>query len=1100
MSAEDEAPIAEGSEMLRNLLRAVLTCGFVLCATSVSAATVDETNGLAEAINFTLRDANLLQNGSFELGLGSEPFYPGWETSDLIHVPTEHPPLPVIDKSEAHSGRQSLRLEMVKGTHKALLLIAPPLGVKEDEMYLFTFWLKTDCPQLKAFCQYSDHPQCLVRPCDKEDGWVRWYAHIKNGRPGRGLRLVFSNRAGKPFKLWVDDVCWQKIDGPPDLRKKPRPYLRAGNVEAVLLPTNRTELRFADRPMTVQWKMLAEKATRVKAQLFVCDLSRRTIGQKVNLGQQQLDEIPCGGTSDLGRLKRGTYLAVLAVRDAQSGAVLAVARERFAVLTDLRDVPAIDGFVCGTHEGLRSFRHTGYEFNWRGYWVPDEFFKLSYQTGIRMQRLYAKLDKLMPRKGEPDWYLDEYLRLSRKNKCHSMFVFPNWPERMEKKKFTTLQSREELKDGDWWFKEGQFVKEGRTGKVIIDVLEDHDDKARIVIAPPKTELLELCADVAKRWGDLLTCVEYMNEGNLRLYPKDYLRLVAEPIYPVMKKHAPELPLILGLNRNELHAREFFELGGWQYADGFNYHPYGGPSLMENAIPALRAYEKVAHDFKSKKRLHMGNSESFRQKSWQMAQRYLLDFSAGSSWSSGCTWDSAFAQEWARRNPSYNRGPFTPGRGAVAVNGMHRVLAGSKSLGRVDADPEDKTLVVLAEADGLYTVACAAANDTNRCALLKVDLSGLQYKCFDTWGEETVPRNDETVLTREILYFQSSAPRLHERFRRSKVQWKNKALSRRYTERHDVDEGITDQIRTGYYPSKRYGYPTTWRVMRRTDSAMALSQVATELPREGSEVRTRNQLNDITILPIDSRRRVKAPKFDLDDTVYLMCEVYHSQKEAVDMYWTSRGVGQVQMWLNGESVLGRKQFGGTHGEHWLKAEVGLLAGENVIMVRCKQERADAAFRVRLGDSPHQGYPVDRTDAPGMIALNGGDNGLIDNIKKIGSVGRGSWRRGPNLKEGETDVAVDFAFVDDGAYRINAVKFYSSNLTYPPVRWKVLGSNDGNRWSELCNMTIKNHREAVGRPFRFGNGRAFKRYRLLMTPMQRYKHLRLGEVDFLDYGEG
>ena len=69
----------------------------------------------------TNQERNLLVNGGFELGLGAEPFYPGWCPRSIRNggagghgiTPTaaETPPRPFADETVARSGGRSLDLE-----------------------------------------------------------------------------------------------------------------------------------------------------------------------------------------------------------------------------------------------------------------------------------------------------------------------------------------------------------------------------------------------------------------------------------------------------------------------------------------------------------------------------------------------------------------------------------------------------------------------------------------------------------------------------------------------------------------------------------------------------------------------------------------------------------------------------------------------------------------------------------------------------------------------------------------------------------------------------------------------------------------------------
>src|SRR5690606_25319523 len=102
------------------------------------------------------------------------------------------------------------------------------------------------------------------------------------------------------------------------------------------------------------------------------------------------------------------------VRDKSSGELLGIARERFTVMTDLRDVPAPVDFGAGYHGGLEFGNEVG--FNWRGYWTLDDFFATNFQTGMRVQRDIFNWEQLEPERGKYVWdYLDARVEAASRN-------------------------------------------------------------------------------------------------------------------------------------------------------------------------------------------------------------------------------------------------------------------------------------------------------------------------------------------------------------------------------------------------------------------------------------------------------------------------------------------------------------------------------------------------------------------------------------------------------------------------------------------------------------------------------------------------------------
>jgi len=615
---------------------------------------------------------------------------------------------------------------MTSGIYHALLYIAPPLGMDVKKDYNISFWMKASRGGVKPSLARCVRTQQSIRVQigkPGRNGWVFVVGHAKaSGDPAQAHRIEFASDRPDPFTVWIDDVRWTQgsSDDSP----------RSGPVEIVLQPEPRNGMRFAGRPVQLHWVADADTVRQVELELHLRDLTRGGTHSVPWQGNAALGRKPSSGTIELAPLKRGHYMALIAVRDGNTGELLAVGRERFAVMSDLRELPPPVNFVAGTHFGLRAFSWRNFEYNWRGFWTTDEYFRLNYQTGFRIQRVFVNWADLEPRRGEYTWYIDADLRAATRNGCTTMLVFPQWPRAFKPDEYRAIMEGHDNSQGKWLVRQGVDISKYRGGRHAWPA-----NRHLKIIAPPPDAITITCARVAARYRRDLAVIEFMNECNGIVTPEGMLKHIASKAYPMFKSTAPEVPVVLSVTsdkRSPSYAERFFSIGGVEYSDGYTFHPYGWDVISNGGLHAVKLYKARAERASTRqKKLLVGMSECLHIRDgrifqgWEIVQRTLLDWSSGFRWSCGVPVDRAFAVEAGPRNPWRWRGPFAPGFGAVALNGLYTVLAGAKSLGRVDID--DYVLIALFETrptPKAYTVALAATDAQSKLAQLVVDLRGV----------------------------------------------------------------------------------------------------------------------------------------------------------------------------------------------------------------------------------------------------------------------------------------------------------------------------------------------------------------------------------------
>jgi hypothetical protein len=1059
-----------------------------------------------EVVNFAPGGKNLLVNGSFELGLGAEPFSPGWRAKGHYDMPRVYPPLPVIDDKVSHTGSRSLMFDMPQGTNTALLYMKPPNNLDRKKTYYLSFWIKSNIQGLHAIdVSSSGNRRLWCRKTSSENGWDLFAGSFPKTKSGtelaRTFRIAVTDAKNKPFKFWIDDICWSE--------GKAAHCETSGPVEAVLKHKQGPDIRFAEEPVILQWAAQSDRDRKVKLELHLRDLTRDGIGIVRREGTVSLGKTPTQKSINMGKLKRGHYMALLGVRDAASGRLLAVGRELFSVMTNLRKLPTPVDMVSGTMFGLQGSGWGGYEYNWRGFWTSPEYYDMAYQFGLRMERVFVRWNILEPERGKYNWYFEPHIKIAKSKGCQTMLVFPQWPDRKNIKAYNKIINTPGNGEGRWLWKEGKLLRKGARRGVVVDLIEIDDTVTEVIIMPPADALIETSRKVAERYAKDLALVEYRNECNLIVPMKEFLEYIAKPVYPVFKKVAPDLPMILCANRTIDAPMEFFGLGGWQYADGYSYHPYGAPNVKLNGIKTMREYESVIEAFKDKKKLRLGQSELLLQhergklRGWETSQRVLLDWSGKCNWSTGpfikgfCAIGAEFDQ-WS--------GPHVPAYGAVAMNGMHRVLAGAQSLGRAAPDPDDMVLVALFKSkypvETTYTAAITAAHLYGRVALMQLDLSGLPCKAFDQWGELIDLPKAPLALSKDVLYLQSRDKRLIDRMKQAKVKWHSSVISRTDDDFPNSGQGGAYQYKTGMIRKEDIGYQDIWKVISTQDSSMGAPQATAALRRDGAKVLKADKLHNVSFAAKQTRHRGRKgkqpPALPETSVSYALAEPFHPASETIDFYWTEMGIKSMELWVNGESVYKRRNSNkGIFGENWHRIRTNVKAGFNSILVRIVKDKPNAAFRLCAGDSPKTPLPIDRTDAPGMLLKIGTGRrqrvvgALVDNQFQ-GT----NWRQ--VTKPGGV-VTFSLSFIDGLSHRINGYELYPGYVPNDaPKKWVLKASNDAQKWVTLDKRELRYHWLAWHEAFKFDNNTPYRYYQFEFEAAGNM--LRMGEIEMFDFGPG
>lgn len=918
---------------------------------------------------------NLLTNGSFELGLGAEPFYPGWRVTEASLAETEVPALPMLDPANAHSGRQSLKLSKGRGKSVAYLDFQSP-ELPENTVTQFSFWAKAARPGVKmlfGICPEDGKGRTPSAPRvangDLATDWQLWQGSLPARSGVVPLRVEFSSDSPEPFEVWIDDVSWtvgQRAD-------ESGTRARAGAVEVVLLPEARNAIRFAGKPITFRWSADADRKRDVALNLTLRDLTRRGAAVSVWRGEASLSDSPAQGEIILPEIKRGAWWAELEVRDMASQALLGVARERFTLMTDLRGMPAPVDFDAGYHGGFEFGNEVG--FNWRGYWTLDDFFANQFQSGFRVQRDIFDWERLEPEQGRYDWgYLDARVEAAQRNGCTTIICTPHKPFNLPRNQASKVLNNPDSGDGRWIYQTATDISDHSVRSTPMGGGGD-PAKRNHLFAPDPKALTDFMTTLAARYRGKVDAIEFLNEPNLYIDPAGLIEYYFKPAYAAMKAAAPDLPVLMNQTMDfsadgNGYTGQFLKLGGLDYSDGVFHHPYGVAQLEENGIEGVKTLERLTGTYsKPDKKMLLGMSEihglggsSRAFIRGEVVQRALLDWAVGCRWSAGALLTRQAFYEGNSPRLWFMRGASAPGVGAVHMNGLYSTLGGYRLLRRIELD--DNVLIMAFEkADTLaegprYAVAITGAEFPMIVTTMEADLDGIGLTAFDFTGEPvTLSSLKQIRLGKNALYLKSDDAALFERLQAGRISW-GQAIA-----------GVTEELlgpdaersiyTTGVPPlrERTSGVITRWTLLDEVGDSDAED---TDFPVKAGLTTQAGKL----VWPPGKTRVVDHPlpyvllSGDNPPTI-----VWHHAFTAIEsprtgeMTWYFSATGPATLWLNGTNRIDLSDLPyGLVGGTWKALTIPVRVGSNHILVQVASRGAPAAFALSADTEVINNFPV------------------------------------------------------------------------------------------------------------------------------------------------
>ena len=976
---------------------------------------------MQEVIEYQPIDGNLLQNGSFELGLGASPFYPVWLNR------TKHPPatmavdaipLPEIDRTVAHTGKASLHFKVNKKAPYSIKMYFKQPILNPGQEYILSFWVRSNGDTLSV----TGSPQ--HRGVGSE--WKRCRIRLTSKKL---MCIEIFNSKGEPYDVWIDDIMLYKKSSPLD---KNDGYAPASPVEISIIPEKRDGLHFLNEQVPIHFAYSAPAVKRkVNFLLVVRDLSRYASTVLVkNLKIPSPTPEPLSQSYKLPKLKQGQYQLLIVALNNTDKKVLGVGRLRFAVLNDLRGKESLQGFNIGSHGGLRLFSGK-IPYAWRGSWSADEYFRLMTLCGITLQRdrlVFPR--KLEPKKGVYNWSISDNEILGGVKYGHkTILMFPSWPKAVDPdhKAFKAAINGPD-ENGNWWYKTGTLQREGVWGHT------SWNKKMKLLI-PDFDEVGKMCEKVTRRYHDALFMVEMLNEYN-GICTAKIMKTVAEHVYPALKKGDPGLPVVLSITKGVNAAEVFFKIDGASCSDGYTYHPYGRTTLSSDAKQCMEEYADLIKRYSTpEKKLIMGDTERHFMElggmlqSFQAVQRALLDWGYGAVCSANDASLFFVTRETQALQRFQFRASFSPGPAAVAINGLSSTLAGCKLLKRIDKD--DRTLILAFERnsqkyDFPYVISLTAADQPGLMAHIHVPLGDCKYKTKDMYGADINElTGNDIYLDRDTIYLLSKSPNLISAFDKAVVDWKT-GLSVPIVVPPKSGCSQDEYVLKNGLPSiKRGCTPAEWILTKKDSPVKSNFKIKSTV--------TGNLYGAVT--PGES---------------YILSNIAYSidkNPKKFFIYFDNHSCTGLVFKLNGKVA---KLTPLKSKPNWFVSELPTNLGKNSLVMQFKALKPDFFLRF------HEGFIPDNVDDGNLMAfpgMRGVVNLECDNLDKLfdcKDTTKSTFRR--SGKDARKPAEIIIKTNNGMGYSINK---YRISYAGPPAKvltdWTLWGSIDGKNWDKLDKQT-------------------------------------------------
>jgi len=1057
---------------------------------------------LNEAFAFIPASPNRLQNGSFELGLGAEPFHPGWAPVSKEKgqpLTSFTPPGPVIDKDQQVDGSSSLKLTLPAGPYRCWLYVTPPAGLGPDALRKFTFYAKVDRGAVKA--KVAAYTYKGYRPSTTHTLSAEWAHHqasvvVSNTNYKLMVEFIQTDGAGQPTNIWIDAVQWLDVDTEVAIDETPE-------VEMNFLPKNRQGIHWADKPFSLPIAGRCKTERTLDIAFYAKDVSRPGVIHK-----PWTTKLTCKPGKIFNKkitapkpLPRGAYVGLLVARDASDQSIVGTARRYFSVIKNLTGVTPPD-FKLGCLQGMRNWGDE-FEFNWHGGWDPDDNYKLMYQTGFRAHVVETHWAYLEPKEGVFNWYLDGDMKAAARNGCTHLLVHLGTPGSMKSKDYQNPDPK-----ADYFGLPGWMVP-----KCTVVPMEDRHGAAtfrnardKVLLLPPSEKLVELFTNIVSRWGsDELEAVVSYAEINLMLQPDYYVDNVLSHIYGPVKAASPKTDLIFGVSydfddNEKSYINRVFKAGGVKFCDGVSTHNYGRPIISSGGISAITGFASRI-DGKTNKfgkplvmgqtavggiAAHNGSRKAYQHHGWDLAQRELADVGAGARWSAG---DSVFYSFWnigMQNNMRHYRGPLlAPGPSAVTNNAIYSILAGAKGEGLIELDPN--LLIATFSSSKHYFAALACTDKNNAWVQVDTQLKDLKnLQLFDLWGEP-IPFDGNLVVDKEAVYLKTTDSRLFARLSSARLNWTANVMAVNLKGDYNDPMQLWKMARTGTMDIE-FGVSIVAFDVLETDAPGGTPITKGIIGPGGNKKSAAEKWAFIGPTYLASCIPLANPNGPLPGGIYAWSSLYSPMAKTTDLLFSMAFISKAELWVNGvREKTWTLPENHRLGSEWLTQSVAFSAGmNNILLILTPRGGGEPIFQARAVNAGGAENPR-LTEAPGvkMVQTKLSGPGQLFKPEEM-------WRN-PIIAKWrtfrESTYNLDFTFRDGKSYRLSGIEIKGKYpWSYGPSDWSFYGSHDSANWVLLdkrTNVTWSPHKEI--QVFKVNNTKSYAHYRWHLPGEKKPKEL-------------
>ena len=741
-----------------------------------------------DLVNYKL-NGNLVNNGSFELGIGAGPIYPSWQEddTDLYTIDDRLLPLPVIDETTGAAGSRSLRFNGLLHNQAAGFKVRPPNidYTGEYDLY-YSINAKSNGPGVFIYINGRNLGEATT-------DWQQFtykshFTYNQDSPQIPSFQMKCVNTSEQKRSVWLDSVTWRQSN-------EDYNWVQSSPVEAVFIPERRDSMHFVGDDVKLKIRLTSDVPRSVRLELHIRDLSATSMQTQPlpeSVTVPYIEENVSVDTDifekevNLGAMPPGAYMAIIGIKDESTGELIGAEHELFTVLFNNLNTPPLKGFVVGFQDSIMAFDANKIRFEWRGEWTPDEYWQNHNIVGTRMHRIMFAVRDNYTDENNIFVYRDLNLKTAARNNCRISFSYSRVAQRMHE--LDSNFNNTNLMPSRWRRKVGRYVSHGKSNQSSSPsiVLPTRYQYKRIAIAQANTINV----------NNSVENIEVDNEQNI-LYKTEYsLEGLIEPKYTITHLHAPDKKVYINYWAewrsvySDFSIYKYLDFEGGKFIDGITYHPYGAAQINSkfNGLWFSESIRKIQDKFSTEsKRIPFGSTEEIvgqgipGEPGWKVIQEFMLEWMSGAYFSCAPRGAGFYFMETQSQNSWGNKlGPRAPGMEAVAISAMNHLLSGYEFVKSISLNDNYDLLIACFKNDnGKYAAVIAGSDKETQVAELNVDFSGIGVTEYDIWGRASSSIASPLIASRWPKYYMSDSPDLFDKLEAATHTWVTSDINYKY---------------------------------------------------------------------------------------------------------------------------------------------------------------------------------------------------------------------------------------------------------------------------------------------------------------------------------